>query len=197
MKSKKGDGLLKGMLDMIESDEIARATGGDWRLSNDCDAASRWRPLELTPAVLSLACRKLIASQVFELKPAELRKACVEARRSMQSAYGAADDFCDRFLESDAILLLHNHEQWERPYLSKYYRPLLKRVLELHEESENYWDGPRECEPPSPFQAAVEREQAKLALPKPEQQTNTAIAACAQPPTKKTGKPKRAKKGDT
>jgi hypothetical protein len=106
----------------------------------------------------------MIASQVFELKPAELRKACVEARGKIAAAYGEADDFCDRFLESDAILLLHCHEQWERPYLSKYYRPLLGRVLELHEESENFWDGPREGEPSSPFQAAVEREQAKLAL---------------------------------
>jgi hypothetical protein len=47
MKSRKGDGLLKGMLDMIESDEIAPATGGGWRLSNDCDAASRWRQRQL------------------------------------------------------------------------------------------------------------------------------------------------------
>jgi hypothetical protein len=73
--------VLAGMLDMLEGgDEIAGMLGmhGDDG-ENNYEIARLWQPLQLSPAVLALACRSLIASATFTPKPAELRAACWKA----------------------------------------------------------------------------------------------------------------------
>src|SRR5262249_55014126 len=64
------------------------------------------------------------------------------------------------------------HDQWERPYLSEQARPVLKRMLELHElNDELCWEQVRddEDERRSPFGLLVEQERARLQLlPAPE-----------------------------
>jgi hypothetical protein len=166
--------MLKGAIEVLTSDALGNATG-------------LWRSVHVTPAVLALACRKLMAQQKFELKPVELLEACREARTCLVSAHSNAQDYCDNFVEVDAILLAHAREQWAEPYQDK--PELQLRVLELHECTDNYWDGPQDdVETPGPFQLLVDREKAKvhaaIELAKP-----PAIAACKQTPAKRTHEP--------
>jgi hypothetical protein len=146
-------GLLEGSLDMFEVDEIGRASG-------------LWEPLKVTPATLSLACRKLITTAIYPPKPAELRAACKEAGDNLLWAYQAADELRDSVRKADAVLLhFAPHEEWERPYLTPRLRPALARMLELHDaygdETPEAWDDDNE------FRALVEAEQAKLAIAEP------------------------------
>ena len=68
--------LLGGMVDMLEGDEIAIASG-------------LWKPLNVSPVGLALACRKLIAtSPPYPPKPPELYEACREVGK--QSGIGSA-----------------------------------------------------------------------------------------------------------
>jgi hypothetical protein len=186
--------MVKAVIDMFESDEIVRVTARF--LNADDDPMPQWQPMLASPAALALACRMLIATHKFEPKPAELRAAVCDARNRLRGACSAAEFFCNRFLEWDAILLQHAHDEWERPYLTEQYRPLLKRVLDLHETTLIFGgedcDGDWDEANPTPFELLIRAEQDKLALPAPEQ-TNTAVAACVQPPAKKTHKPKRGK----
>ena len=112
--------LLAGMLDMLEGDEIAIASG-------------LWHPLRVTPAMLAIACRKLIATATFPPRPAELYAACREASRSLRSAHDACDGLCDYVRRLDAVLLQFAPEQWREPYLTAQYRPIVQRMLSLHE----------------------------------------------------------------
>jgi hypothetical protein len=96
-------------------------------------------------------------------------------------------------------LLQFDHDEWERPYLTQRYRPILQRILELHDicgDGTEAWTE-REYDddghPLHPFQRLVRAEQAKLALPAPESTPTTREAASEARPAKCTRKPKRAR----
>jgi hypothetical protein len=112
--------VLIAMLDMLESNDVA-------------DASGLWTPVDTAPAVLSLACRKLIASNTFKPKPAELREACREASNSLWSGLDASNKLVDFVRRCDVLLLEFDHDEWERPYLTPQYRLILPKMLELHE----------------------------------------------------------------
>jgi hypothetical protein len=144
-------GMLAGALDMIESDDIGEATG-------------LWEPLEVSEVALAIACRKLIATTKFKPQPAELRAACKEAMDVLIFTRDAADRVFETVRRADAILLEFNHAEWERPWRTPQYRPMLAHMLELHD---TFGDGSIEFyrdESPQPIKVLVEREQAKLAL---------------------------------
>lgn len=181
--------VLAGHLDLLEGgDEIAVMLGMHGGEGNDA-VARLWQPLQLSPVVLALACRALIASATFTPKPAELRAACMKAECHLKWGQEAAEKLVDYVRRVDAVLLEFDHNEWERPYLTPTFRPLLPRMLELHEiygDGSATWDEDCDSDPPHPFQALVQAEQAKLASSEPLRQ-----AACATPAAKRTRKPRR------
>jgi hypothetical protein len=136
---------LQAALDMFASDDIARASG-------------MWEPIRVTPAALSFACRKLIAVSIFPPQASELGAACIEARNRIQWACDAAVAFRDAVAEADALLLLNAYAEWQRPYLTQQYQPLLARMLALHWNNDACKGG----DEPTPFELLVEQEQGKL-----------------------------------
>jgi hypothetical protein len=158
--AKPDDGSLAAAIDMFESDALGVASG-------------LWRPMNVTPAMLALACRSLINTCIFPPKPAELRNACREADRAIGYACAAATNFREQVVEVDALLLMQAHDDWERPYLTERYRPILERMLYLHFCSDFYDDKYSDDPPFHPFVVAVDQERAKLALraPQPEPKT--------------------------
>jgi hypothetical protein len=137
---------LLAALDMFASDDIGRASG-------------MWEPMRVTPAAVSFACRKLIfAGGVFVPQASELRAACIEARNRIQWAHDAAAAFRDAVAEADAILLLNSYDEWQRPYMTQQYQPLLARMLALHWNN----DACQGEDEPTPFLLLVEQEQGKL-----------------------------------
>jgi hypothetical protein len=148
--------VLTGMLDMLEGNEIA-------------DASGLWRSVQTSPAVLALACRKLIASNTFTPKAAELREACREAYCSLLWASEAAHELADFTRRCDVLLLEFDHKEWERPYLTPQYRPILAKMLELHRLEGDGSDAwlewyVGEGKPP-PLVSVIQAEQAKLPPP--------------------------------
>jgi hypothetical protein len=140
------EGKLLAALDMFASDDIGRASG-------------MWEPMRVTPAAVSFACRKLIfAGGVFVPQASELRAACIEARNRIQWAHDAAAAFRDAVAEADAILLLNSYDEWQRPYMTQQYQPLLARMLALHWNN----DACQGEDEPTPFLLLVEQEQGKL-----------------------------------
>jgi hypothetical protein len=181
--------VLVAMLDMLEGDEVAIASG-------------LWQPLQVSPAALALACRKLIATATYPPRPGELYAACREARNHLNWAHAAADELVDFVRRTDALLLEFDHAEWERPYLTPQYQPILQRMLELHDiygDGTEAWMERRyeyddDDNPLHPFAQLVRAEQAKLALPAPEEPKQIAEAACKTLPAKLTRKPKRTRK---
>jgi len=168
-------GMLAGSLDMIESDEIARASG-------------LWRPLAVSPAILALACRKLIATAKW-VKPCELRVACDEAGTNLMWAQQAADGLVDYVRRADAILLAFAPDEWRVPYQTPQFRPVLELMLEKHEI---YGDGTDEADwEDNQFRALVACERDKLlAIEAPAKRR---LAASRVRPVMKTKKPRTAK----
>jgi hypothetical protein len=192
--------VLAGMLDMLEGgDEIAGMLGmygsEDEGAESEGILADLWQPLELSAAGLALACRSLIASAKFTPKPAELRAACRKAENHLRSAADVADALVDFVRRCDAVLLEFDHAEWERPYLTPEYRPILERMLELHAiygDDSEAWDDRRECDGKvHPFERLVRAEQDKLALPVPPESEPMREAACETRPAKRTRRPKR------
>jgi hypothetical protein len=142
------DDAIDGMILMLEGQDIGAASG-------------LWETARITPAVLALACRKLIATHKFKklLEPADLQEACCKAAASLQAASNKLDAFMREFLNVDAILLEFAHDEWEKSWLLPQYRPMLARVLDLHATH-----GPARDD----WIELIEREEAKLALESPE-----------------------------
>src|SRR5262249_54762247 len=132
-------------------------------------ASDLWRPVETSPAVLALACRKLIASNTFTPKAAELREACREAYCSLKWAFEAAEELINFVRRCDVLLLEFDHKEWERPYLTPQYRPILAKMLELHRSegdgSAAWLEWYVGDSPPPPLVSVIQAEQAKLAPP--------------------------------
>lgn len=178
--------VLIAMLDMIEGDEIAIASG-------------LWQPLHLSPAGLALACRQLIATAKFVPKPAELHAACREAQNRLHWAHDAADKLVDFVRRCDAVLLQFDHDEWEKPYLTPKDQPVLQRMLDLHDiygdGSDAFDEG--DCDDDGnlrhPFAALLEAEKAKLPGPEEaseEQQPKRLAAARKRSETKRSRKPR-------
>ena len=91
--------VLAGMLDLLEGDETAIAS-------------EMWRPLQATPAMLALACRKLIATAIHPPRAAELHAACWEAGCQLKWAREAAEELVDFVRRCDALLLEFAHDEW-------------------------------------------------------------------------------------
>jgi hypothetical protein len=189
----KGDKeLLGGMTELIEGDDLARAS-------------KFWKPLEAVPVTLSMACRKLIATSKFVPKPVELAEACREAMTELRSAERYCDELIGYVRRCDALLLEFAPEQWRVPYLTPEYAPIVYQMLGEHgiygNGDPDFMDFPPEDdEPPEKehnraFREALDR--ARLEFPEPDeieqQPEQTKLAACAQAPAKKTHKPKGGK----
>jgi hypothetical protein len=141
------DGQVMAVLDMFESDALGAAS-------------DLWQPLNVTPAVLALACRKLITTTIYPPKPAELYAACREVRCKITWAVETCEDVVDTIVEADALLLRHARDEWRQPYETELFRPVLRRMLELHNIT---------ClDESDPFAKAIDEEQARLLLPPPE-----------------------------
>jgi hypothetical protein len=190
----KGDKeALGGMIELIEGDAVARATG-------------LWQPLNLTPAILAIACRKLIATSKFVPKPTELADACREAGREVARAECFCDELVDSVRRSDALLLEFAPDQWRAPYQLPQYQAIVQRMLELHETwgngDEQFFafadedDEYSETEKNRNFRLALDRAKAEFPSPQlieqkaaaalTDQTSKPALAACAKPPAKKT-----------
>jgi hypothetical protein len=168
-------GLLEGALDMLCGDEIGEASG-------------LWKPLGVSPAILALACRKLIATAIYPPKPAEVRAACKEAADMISSAERVADRLVEDVRKADAILLQFSYDEWERLWIMPQHRPALARMLKFHstygDESEEFDEQFED----HPFMRLVEREQAKLAIEQPTEPKRLA-AARARPDVKRSKQP--------
>jgi hypothetical protein len=158
---KPDEGVLNGMLDVLESDEVATVTGLE--------------PLHVSLVGLVMACRKLIRMSKFTPKPAELAEACLETERELWRARVGTERLEQYLQKRDAILLEFDHDEWERPYQTPQYRPILRRMLELHDTygdgsekwDEQEWDD--DGNPLYPFARLVKAEQHKLPPEEPEE----------------------------
>jgi hypothetical protein len=148
--------LLAAMIDVLEGNEIARASG-------------LWQPVDLSPAVLALARCKLIATKEFPPRPAELHAACLEASKALREADAVCDEMANCVQRCDAVLLEFAHDEWRRPYLMPQYRPLLPRMLELHDICGDGSDDFDDPDQPNTFREALDRVRAEqIALSKEE-----------------------------
>jgi len=110
--------MLAGMLAVLGGDRIA--------------VSGLWKPTNISVASLGLACLTLLTNNKFLPKPAELHAACIEAHRLLKQAEQAAKDLVDHVRRCDAVLLDFDHDEWERPYLTPEFAPILRRMLDLH-----------------------------------------------------------------
>jgi hypothetical protein len=149
--------VLAAMVDMLQGDELAIAS-------------ELWQPLHVSPAALALACRKLIATATFVPKAAELHAACRDAANHLRWAYEAADKLIDFLRRCDVLLLEFDHDEWERPYLTPEYRPILQRMLDLHSiygdgsDAFGDWDYDDDGKPTHPLVALIIAEHAKIGI---------------------------------
>ena len=118
--AKTDKGLLVGMVEVLESDDIARGS-------------KLWQPLDASPAALALACRTLVATTKFTPKPAELHTACRDAISVLRKAEDASGRLVGFIQRCDAILLEFAFERWRGPYGTPTFAPILPRMLDLHD----------------------------------------------------------------
>jgi hypothetical protein len=180
----KGDKeALGGMIELIEGDAVARATG-------------LWQPLNVTPTILAIACRKLIATSKYVPKPVELAEACREAGGEVARAERYCEELADHVRRCDAMLLEFAPAQWREPYRLPQYETVVQRMLELHETWGNGddefspYDGEDEGFPEKEknrnFRLALDRAKAEFPSPQLIEQTTPALAACDAKPAKRT-----------
>jgi hypothetical protein len=141
-------GAVAAMLDVLEADELGRAT-------------KLWAPIEASPAALALASKKLSVTAVFPPRPAELANAVREAAKLIRRAADVCDRVVDMVRKADAVLLAFDYERWREPYCTPEFRQVLPRMLDLHEI---FGDGGADFDEgrPNPFGAAIERARTDL-----------------------------------
>jgi hypothetical protein len=113
-------GAVAAMLDVLEGDELGRAT-------------KLWAPIEASPAALALASKKLSVTAVYTPRPAELANAVREAAKLLRRAAETCNEFVNMVRKADAILLAFAYERWREPYCTAEFRPLVSKMLDLHE----------------------------------------------------------------
>lgn len=180
--------IMLGMLDMLESGEVAAASG-------------MWQPLRVSPVALALACRQLIATATFPPRAAELREACSKANCTLRSAQRRCHELVEYVRRRDAILLEFAPDEWRAPYLTPQYQNTVQRLLELHaidgngdedfgaEEPDE--DAPEEKPANRSFRLALMR--ARQEFPK-EVKLEPKRAACRTTTATRTHKPGRSRK---
>jgi hypothetical protein len=180
--------VLAAMLDALEGgEELAGMTG----MIEGADQ-QLWRPTRVSPASLALACKGLVATATFPPRAAELLAACRKTDMRLMWAQEACEKLVDYVRRCDAVLLEFDLAGWARPYAEN--RPVLERMLRLHDiygdGSDTFDDGE-----PNAFRDALEREKAKLvALPAPEPEPVTLReAACKSAPAKRTTRKRKRK----
>jgi hypothetical protein len=139
---------VAAMLDVLESDELGRAT-------------KLWAPIEASPAALALASKKLMLTAVFPPRPAELANAVREAAKLLRQAATVCDQLVDMVRKADAILLAFAYERWREPYRTAEFGPVLPKMLDLHEiygDGSSSFDAGRS----NPFSDAIDRAKADL-----------------------------------
>ena len=145
----KGDkSAVAAMLDVLGADELGRST-------------KLWAPTNVSPAALALASKKLSVTAVFTPRPAELANAVREAAKLLRRAANTCDQLLDMVRKADAVLLAFDYERWREPYLTPDFRPLLSKMLELHEiygDASDAFDWARS----NAFSDAIERGKADL-----------------------------------
>jgi hypothetical protein len=155
---------MNGMLDLLDCDAVARATG-------------LWEPFEATPVTLALACQRLIATSKYVPQPPELHDALRAARISLTAKKRDCETLIDLVRQADAtILTMASREEWIEPYRR---RGTLELMLRLH-QCADYDDALR---------ALVAREKAELAKLAPPPQSKRIAAVKKRVETKRSKKP--------
>jgi hypothetical protein len=146
-------GAVTAMLDVLEADELGRAT-------------KLWAPIEASPAALALASKKLSVTAVFTPRPAELANAVREAAKVIRRAADVCDRLVDMVRKADAVLLEFDYARWREPYRMPQFGPVLPKMLDLHEV---YGDGSTDFDwgRPNAFSDAIKSARADL-LPESE-----------------------------
>ena len=119
--AKSNDERLEGIIELIENDGLADATG-------------LWEPLHATPATLKLACDEVIANHTMGhlLTPAEFAVAHRKARHAVHAVEYHLVELIDFVRKCDAVLLHFAPVQWSQPYLLPQYQATRERMLEMH-----------------------------------------------------------------
>jgi hypothetical protein len=141
-------GAVAAMLDVLEADELGRAT----RL---------WAPVDASPAALALASKKLRVTAVFTPRPAELANAVREAAKLLRQAADTCNQLVNMVRKADAVLLAFAYDRWREPYCTPEFAPVLPKMLDLHEvygDNTSAFDGGQ----PNAFGDAIERAKAEL-----------------------------------
>jgi hypothetical protein len=119
--AKGNDQRLKGIIELIEKDRRAVATG-------------LWEPLRATIATVEMACDEVVANHTMGhiLTPAEFVVAHRKARSKVKTAEHSLDELTGFIRKCDAVLLEFAPLQWCQPYLQPQYQTTMERMLELH-----------------------------------------------------------------
>ena len=146
--NKNDEAALAAMVDLLEGDPIA-------------SASKLWEPIDASPTALALASKKLIATQVFPLNPAELPTLAAKPSRRWTRPRTPASGWwskCARPTRSCS----HSPTNDGASRISRpRFGPVLPKMLELHEV---YGDGSAAFDEgrSNPFGAAIERAKADL-----------------------------------
>jgi hypothetical protein len=122
--------MIFGMADALEDCEI----------KNRLD---RNRPFELSQPGLALACRELIKTSVYTPRPVELLAACENSENHLRFAIYGLNQLTEFIRKCDAIVLEFAYSEWEKSYLTPELRPIVARMLFLHDiygDGTNEWD---------------------------------------------------------
>jgi hypothetical protein len=172
---------LEVIADMFNplNDALASATGAE--------------PVSKYPAVLALAIKQLLATEVFEPTQVEIGAAMKRAHAQFRWHYNDCEKFVALAKRADEVLFECDRAAWDAAYAKVGSEVVAAMREELH-ESDVDEDG--NDIPTSPRWAALNALcQARMAAEKP------ALAACEAKPVKRTQKPKetgkRTKKPET
>jgi hypothetical protein len=112
----------------------------------DCEIKNRLdrnRPFELSQPGLALACRELIKTSVYTPRPVELLAACENSENHLRFAIYGLNQLTEFIRKCDAIVLEFAYSEWEKSYLTPELRPIVARMLFLHDiygDGTNEWD---------------------------------------------------------
>jgi hypothetical protein len=117
--------IVSAMVDMLANGDVVNLLSDLWE-------EKPTKPLRAAPITLALACRRLISRATYPPRPSEIENAC----RDVNYGFGVAGRICESLVNVvrayDAVLLEFDRDEWERPYLTPQYRPVLRHMLELH-----------------------------------------------------------------
>jgi hypothetical protein len=144
-----------------------------------------WKPVSRHPAVLALAIKKLLASQVFSPSPSEIREAMTDVRRHLAMMDSRLGQWLERIDRADAIVFLSDRKAWDAIYATAPANAVAAMLDRASDEGAGDDDNGDPVEPSARWIALndIVEHQAKLAAPEPPR-----LAACAVKPAKRTTK---------